>query len=485
MLQFLKREANLTYTENGAPTHISTYSHCLDLFATIGALRLQSEAAVLKAFDRAYIENPDLAMKTLFFARDVRGGLGERRVFRSILRHLGDFAPESAKKNIAYVAEYGRFDDLLILLDTSCRGETMAYLKAQLIADLKALEGGEPVSLLGKWLPSVNASNKETVRLGKVMAKGFGLSEKEYRKALALLRRRIDIVENHLRERDYSFNYEKQPSKALFKYREAFNRNDGIRYGEYLSKVQSGEANMNSSALLPYEIIRPLFHKTLYEVERKSLDLAWRSLPDFTLGKNALVVVDGSGSMYVKANPIPATVALSLGIYFGERNTGAFKNHFITFSRTPQLVEIKGRDITEKVVYCSGFNEVANTDISKVFRLVLDSAVKNNLPQEDLPETLYIISDMEFDACVETGSLTNFEVAKSLFESKGYKLPQVVFWNVAARNRQQPVTRNQQGAILVSGASPAVFSMITSGDLTPLSFMMTTLGKERYAKIVA
>ena len=189
--------------------------------------------------------------------------------------------------------------------------------------------------------------------------------------------------------------------------------------------------------------------------------------------------------MYCGYDPKPAAVALSLGIYFAERNTGAFANHFITFSQTPQLVEIKGADIAEKVRYCRGFNEVANTNIEAVFHLILQTAVKNSVPQNELPSKIIIISDMEFDWCTENASLTNFENAKRKFEDCGYKLPDVVFWNVDSRNRQQPVTKNEQGAVLVSGFTPRMFSMVAGGTMNPYAFMLEVIGSERYAKICA
>jgi hypothetical protein len=189
--------------------------------------------------------------------------------------------------------------------------------------------------------------------------------------------------------------------------------------------------------------------------------------------------------MYCDGDPLPASVALSLGVYFAERNTGTFRNHFITFSGKPQLVEIKGRDILDKIRYCHDYNEVANTNIQKVFELILDTAVKNRVPQSELPSTLYFISDMEFDWCTNDASLTNFEYAKKLFERHGYSLPRVVFWNVASLNRQQPVTQNEQGVALVSGCTPRVFSMLKSGTLSPYAYMLEILGSERYAEIAA
>jgi len=488
MLEYLKNEANKTFTENGAVTYASSLSDCLDLFSTAGALRHASEGEIISRFVNAYTENKDLAMKLLFYARDIRGGLGERRFFRIIFKWLAENEKESARKNLFNVAEYGRFDDLLTLFGTPLEKDMLYVLKMQYDADMKALDNEGNISLLGKWLPSVNASNEETVRMAKRIVKFFGIDERTYRKSLVKLRARIRIIENNLREKDYTFDYSKQPSKALFKYRMAFSRNDGERYNEFLNNVSAGEVKLNTGVLTPYEIITPFFDRKVSDEERKSIDTTWNSQQDYGTRENAIAVIDGSWSMYSSYKPRPAAVALSLGIYFAERNTGAFKNHFITFSEKPQLVEIKGDDILDKVRYCHNYNEVANTNIQRVFELVLNAAVRNSVPQEEMPERLYIISDMEFDCCADDASVTNFEYAKKLYEKAGYKLPNVIFWNVNGLNRQQPVTKNEQGVILVSGCTPRLFSMIAGGsvsDITPYQFMLEVLESERYEKIVA
>ena len=490
-LDILKKEANTTYTENGAVTYRSTLSDCLDLFATIGALRNAEKADIVSRFIKAYAEDADTAMKTLFFARDIRGGLGERRVFKTILTYLAVNEPESVRRNIVYIAEYGRFDDLLALIGTPCEADMMAYIKEQLDRDLQALESGENVSLLAKWLPSVNASKAETVKNAKKIVKAMGMSDAQYRKTLTALRAQIKIIENNLREKDYSFEYEKQPSKALYKYRAAFLKNDNDRYNDFLTKAETEPSVMHTGTLTPYDVVSSVMSKGrsvngITEAERHSMDVTWRSLEDYAGSENALAVVDGSGSMYWSYTKyLPAAVAQSLGIYFAEHNKGAFKGHFITFSANPKLVEIKGRDIVEKVKYCMSYNECANTDISRTFDLILKTAVQNKVNQEDMPEKLYIISDMEFDSCAENAQMGNFEHAKAEYERYGYKLPQIVFWNVSSRNVQQPVTKNEQGVALVSGCSPQIFSMLSKDLLDPYAFMMDVLHSERYEKIAA
>ncbi len=361
----------------------------------------------------------------------------------------------------------------------------IAHISEVLKRDLAAMKEGGSVSLLAKWLPSVNASSDETVRQGKKIARAMGMNDAEYRKTLSALRGKIQLLENSLREKDYTFDYSKQPSKALFKYRKAFQRNDAERYESFMEQVENGEAVLHTGTLAPYEIIRPAFRGSLSEEERRSLNVTWNAQEDFTNGENALVVVDGSGSMYSGGDPKPIEVALSLGIYFAERNRGAFHNHFITFSTRPQLVEIQGRDIVEKVRFCEKYDEVADTNLQAVFELILRTAVKNGTPQEELPAKLYIISDMEFNWCVADGDVTNFDYAKQLFASHGYTLPDVVFWNVNSMNRQQPVTKNEQGVTLVSGCTPSTFAMLTGHVLDPWSFMLSVLQSERYAKIRA
>ena len=493
MLNAIKRESNTTYTENGAMTNVSTFSDCLDLFATVGALRKASEQEIVERFIRAYTEDPDTAMKIIFFARDVRGGLGERRVFRTVMTYLAANEPASVKKNIEYFGEYGRFDDLLSLMGTPCEKDMLAYVAKQFAVDMEALNAGEGVSLLAKWLPSVNASNADTVAMAKKIARSMKMTDRDYRKAVVELRAKIRIIENNLREKDYTFDYSKQPSKAMFKYRAAFLRNDTERYKSFINKVSAGEAKLHAGTIMPYELVDPYLSKhwghismtDITEDEKNALNAMWESLPDFGGDENAIAVVDTSGSMYWTSSPTPASVALSLGLYFAERNKGLFRNHFIEFSRDAKLIEIKGETFVDRLRYLLTFNDVADTNIEAVFDLILNAAVHNHIPQEEMPATLYLISDMEFNSCVRNAGATNFENAKKKYEAQGYKLPNVVFWNVQSRNRQQPVTMNEQGVALVSGCTPRLFSMVASGNIDPYNFMMEVVGSERYEKIVA
>jgi len=497
MLEYIKRMLNRTETENGASTLQTTGKECVDLFATIGALRKASEIEIISRFERAFAVNPDIAVKILFYARDIREGLGERRVFRIIMEWLAVMEPEIVKKNIEYIAEFGRYDDLLILMNTSCEKEMLTYLKNQYEKDCLAMKQGETISLLAKWLPSVNASNKETVKNAKKIVKAWGIREVDYRKSVSALRNYIKIIENNLRERNYSFDYEKQPSRALYKYRGAFVRNDGNRYTKFLEEAEKGKAKLKADNIAPYELVEQYltagwygdysnsFMRSITADEKRMLNATWKALPDFGGEENALAVIDTSASMYWQHNPMPAAVALSLGIYFAERNKGHFRNCFIEFSDKPQLIEVKGKTFADRLRYAASFNNVANTSLEAVFDLILQTAVKYKLPQGQLPAKLIVISDMEFDRCVSDASATNFENARRKFERRNYQLPEIVFWNVASRNRQQPVKENEQGVCLVSGVTPRLFSMVAGENLSPYILMMETISKERYRKIVA
>ena len=490
MLNSIKNQAN-ALTENGAATFDTTQSDCLDLFATIGAIRRQSDKNIENRFMRAFAEDKNVAIKLLFFARDIRGGLGERKVFRVILRWLAQNHPDSLVKNLAYVSEYGRFDDLLSLIGTPCEKQAMQVLCEQFASDVYALEHGGEVSLLAKWLPSENASNRQTICNARVVAKAFGMTAERYRKTLVALRKHISIIENNLRQKDYTFDYAKQPSKAMYKYRSAFLRNDNKRSSQYIQDVSNGRQKLHADTLAPYELVDPYldmdggFCEDISVQEKQVLNATWDSLPDYAGDENALVVIDTSGSMYFASKPKPASVALSLGIYFAERNKGCFKNTFIEFSSRPRLITIKGKTFADKLRYVASFNDLANTNIEAVFKLVLDSAVKNNLSAQDLPKRLIIISDMEFDSCVHNAGKTNFQNAKDMFAEHGYTLPDVVFWNVASRKMQQPVTKNEQGVVLVSGCTPRLFEMVASANTNPYDFMMEVVSNERYSQISA
>lgn len=493
MLNELKDTVNLTTTENGDTAYKSTQNAVLDLFSKAGSMRQADKQELVNLFKRAYIENPELALRCLFYIRDIRQGIGERDAFRTMLHFLLKWQKDkNFEKILALVPEYGRWDDLLCGIFTSAEPEIAKIIKNRMKKDMKALreENYKDISLMAKWMPKKDTSSKKTRIQAARLRKLLKMEEKKYRKNLVELKKAIWIIESNLSRRDYSFNYEKVPSLAMLKYKKAFERNDQSRYESYIKKVQEGRKSINTAVLEPYQISAALNNNDeITKTELDYLDTAWNNLPDYAGSNNSLTVVDGSGSMTVSVSgkTTALDVAVSLGLYFAERNKGHFHNHFITFSSKPQLIEIKGKNIKEKLDYIATYNDVTNTDIEKTYRLLLDTALKYNLPQSDMPEKLYIISDMQFDMGSQNSDVSVFQNMKALYKENGYKLPDIIFWNVNGRYQTFPVTKHETGAVTVSGFSKNIFKIVQNNDFefNPEAFMLNVLNSERYKNIKA
>ena len=477
----LESKLNTAETLNGAKAYKSTLNRCLNLFGNIAACRNDIEKA-RKLFALAYAENPELATRILFWARDIRGGQGEREIFRNLFKYLVEENGEIGAKLVSLVPEYGRWDDLLVLENTSAWETVLNAIQNQLNVDRLSYKSGGQVSLLGKWLPSINASSKDSKRLGRKIASHLGLSEKEYRKILSNLRTHIRIVEQAMCSREWSaIDYSKLPSRAAFMYRKAFQKQDGARYAEYLSAVEKGEAKINASTLYPYDIV----NQYLYKGARndKTIDLQWEALPNYMEGKefNGLVVADVSGSMY----GMPMAVSISLAMYIAERNSSpVWKDKFLTFSERPELQSIVGSTIGKRIDILSRAAWQMNTDLMAVFRTVLDAGVRNDVAAEDMPQKLIIVSDMQFDRCCKSNKRTNFEQIQKLYRKAGYEMPQLVFWNVNAIGGNTPIQAHDTGTCLVSGCSPSILkSVLTDKVITPVDTMMETVYSDRYAPI--
>ena len=494
-LEAIIGQLNVTYTENGDIAYKSTGSACLDFFSLCGGMRRNLED-LDKLFAKAYVENPVVAIKILFYMRNIRGGLGERNSFRVLLKELAQFYPEMAKQIVYAVPEYGRWDDLLVLLDTPIKEDAIALIKNQIEKDKKAMEKGEEVSLLGKWLPSINTSSKESVARAKIVMTALGMKAVEYRKLCSALRKEIKILEDYLRRKDYTFDYSKQPSQAMLRYKKAFMRNDEERYKSFLNKVveqaeklargeeipEEDKVKLNTKTLYPYQIVGPFMKYGINQMDEGqvlSLEASWEALDRGSFDSKTIVVRDGSGSMYRgDGESAPISIATSLALFFAEQLGGVYKNSFITFSSKPELIQVPetADTLEKKLNFISKFNDCSNTDIGKVYNLILQVAKSGNVPKEEMIERILIISDMEFNCCASTDS--TFEFYKKAFEEAGYELPEIVFWNVEARDTHLPVTQNEKGVKLVSGASANIFASVVSGDLkvvTPYDFMLKML----------
>lgn len=498
----LNDKYNISISENGAIGYRSSGKELLDLNFAVASLRGASEQEIIDKFTKAFFEDKILAMKWLFFARDVRGGLGERRLFRVILKNLIENNPEMVIPVINLIPEYGRYDDLWCLLDNQESAKVVYNIvDEQLIEDLYNMNENKPISLLAKWLPSPNASSEKTKKYAKQIYKTLGLTEREYRQILSRLRKYLDVVETKMSAKNWSeIRYEAVPSKANLIYSNAFLKNDEERRKEYLEKLKKGETKINASTLYPHDIVHK-YSGGYCRLSNKdaTIEALWKALPDTVQGcGNTIVVADGSYSMTDNIGGNTTVTALdvanALAIYFAEHSSGEFKNKYITFSERPQLVDFSKADsLHDKLQIALTYDECANTNIEKVFDLILTTAIKHNMRQEDMPKNILIISDMEFDSCATSGDSNMwrrnrpnqrlFEIIAQRYADAGYQLPRLVFWNVNSRTDTIPVKENELGVALVSGFSVNIVKMVMSNKLDPYECLLETLNSERYAPI--
>lgn len=501
----LNEDFNYSVTENGALGYRTSGKELTDLNFAVASMRGMNEKTIYDKFTKAYFEDKMMALRWLFFARDVRGGLGERRLFRTVLKNMVKDDPNTVKRLACLVSEYGRYDDLWCLFGTDVDGVVFDIIKKQLSDDIANMAENKPVSLLAKWLPSVNASSTRTKMNARYICKNLSMTEREYRKTLSSLRSYIDIVESKMSAKKWEdIKYETVPSRANLIYNRAFLRNDEERRREYLSKLEKGEAKINAGTLFPHDIVHKYSSTTGWGCRVNEYDATleslWKALPDTVNGcGNTIVVADGSGSMCcnIGGNTHIAAleVANALAIYFAEHSSGDFKDKYITFSSRPQLVDFSQcNSLRDKLRVAYSHSECSNTNIEKVFDLILTTAVNGHMKQEDMPKNVLIISDMEFDSCATCGgnwyglnrpSARLFETIKKRFEDAGYQMPRLVFWNVNSRTGTIPVKENDLGAALVSGFSTNVCKMVMSGKTDPYECLVETLMSERYDAVEA
>lgn len=482
------------YTLNGAYAHKSTHSELVDLFGTIGALRSRNDIEIAELFDKAFKEDKLLAMKMSFYARNIRGGLGERRVPRVCWQYVANNYPDIMRLNLSLIPLFGRWDDLYCFVGTPIEEDVWGFIRTQLGEDAKGIMEGKSISLLAKWLKSVNTSSAESRYLGKLTAKNLGIDEKTYRKILNTLRNYLDVTEIKMSRNNFSqIKYPAVPSKAMATYRKTFLKKDTDRFLEYVASLKKGETKINASTLYPYDILEKYGIRGVYDwKERKGklqvnqydeiLEQQWKALPNYIdenlSNANVLIMCDTSGSM--SGRPMATSVGLS--IYFAERNTGVFHNTFVAFSNSPRFVTIKGDSLKEKVESFPVI--VSDTNIARAFRLILDVAVKNNIPAEDMPKALVIISDMEFNIGVHEKDLNDVsyqEIFKKMYEEAGYEMPSVVYWNVNSRHNVFHAFANEKGVMMASGNSPSVFeSIVANIGKNPYEAMLNVLNNKMY-----
>lgn len=490
-----------TFTTNGAVAYRTSGKELLDFLFAVTAMRGANAETIRRDFAKVFFENPHHSIKFIFWLRDCRGGNGERRIFRECMMWLAENKPEVAKAVISLIPVYGRYDDMWCLLDTPLRSDVLEFVSHQWEIDLNSPNS----SLLGKWLPSFNASSPVTKKYAGIISgkDGLNLTPRNYRKALSRLRGKLDIVERKMTSKEWGeINYSTVPSQANIKYSAAFMRNDEERRTKYLEDLKSGKTKINAQTLQPHEVVHRYQTDGLYGTEIATYDEAleqlWNALPDITIG-NTLVVRDGSGSMLrcyrPDASTSPLTVATGLAVYMGGKNSGIWKDKFITFSMKPQIIDLGNcENLRDKLVETYSHDECENTNIEAVMDLILQTAINNHCSQDEMPNTIVILSDMGFDDCVRCGvdddgfywrgtpvSKTLFEEIASRFKEAGYLMPRICFWNLSGQiNNIIPLQRNELGVVLMSGFSIQLLHMVMSGKTDPLEAVLEAINGERY-----
>ena len=484
--EVLNIEQNLSKTNNGAVALKSTNSLVLDLYFQGGAMREWDESSIENTFIKAFSEDELLALKCMFYIRNIRGGLGERRTFRTGLKYLSTVHPEVIAKNIPCIPLFGRWDDLYTLVGTKAEKEMWNFVRSNWEADIACLSKDESISLMGKWLASVDASSNETIKNAKATAKALGLSQKQYRQTLSKLRKKLNIVERNLCGNTIELiNYSAVPSRAAFLYRNAFAKKDEIRYSEFIEKVKTGEEKIKASTLYPYDILEQMCSSGSFALDKirydEVLELQWKALPDYIdpdKTKDILIMADSSGSMEGR----PLATSIGLAIYFAEKNKGVFRNQFITFSDEPNIVTIRGKSLYEKIKSIREIN-VLNTNFEAALQLVLDIAIDYELDQDELPKSLVVITDMEFDEGSGNPDRHNTlyaEMSKK-FADAGYNIPNIIFWNVNSSKENFQANSKQHGVQMVSGQTPAVFQTVLANiGKTPYEAMLDALNDPVY-----
>lgn len=469
-------DTSIQLTDNGAVSYASSLNHNVDLFFRIGSARGQN---LNDAFDKAFAEDPNMAIRMLQWVRDVRGGAGERQTFRNLLKYM-ETRPEYhyyLSRMIPKIAEIGRWDDFFVF--QTKKYKEMAYRQIEI-----ALAKGN--ALVAKWCPRERSNRKEDRQVAKELMAFMKLSPKQYRKMLVEL---TSAVESQMCAKKWDqINFQAVPSVASRRYAKAFGKNATVAYSDYLVKVAEGGAKMNASAIFPYDVTSIATQWNSDATSVLAADLQWKALPDYTNGKRILAMIDLSSSM---DEIVPGTkhshrhMAISLGLYVAEKNKGAFKNVFLAFSDDPVIGRVKDGNIVAR--YQSIANSVVaySTNFQKAFDYILSHAIKHKVSNDEMPEIIVVPSDMQFS---QTGSHdTNFQAIRNKFENAGYTMPKLVFWQMNGSKSGTPVRANQDNVSLISGFSPAILKAVL-GDAEvkeepkedPTETMKKALYVERY-----
>lgn len=473
-----KRYGETKFTENGAMAYSTTGNDLLDLFSQIGSLRNRSESEIESKFAKAFRENLLLATKMMFYAGNIRGGLGERRTFRICLKWLAQNYPSIVIDNMDLVPLFNRYDSLFVLVGTRCEKAMWDFIVNTMTQDMKNFKMKKPYSLLAKWMPSENTSSQKTRMLAKKARMALGLSSKEYRKVLTALRKGLNIVESKMSANEWNkVIYSTVPSYAMLRYRNAFKMHDYERFQKYLDSVKAGRVKINSSTLYPYDLVHK-YNMGEYPQEDSVVEEQWKALPNYIEGENnILIMADVSSSMYGR----PLETSIGLATYFAQRNKGAYSGLYMTFINKPHFISIgKNDSLRDAVVKVQNTDIGYSTNLEAAFKYILNFAISNRVAPHEMPSALVVISDMEIDRYLSTHNFDFLQMMEKMFNSYGYNLPKIILWNVEARN--DTFLTQDKKVIKLSGQSTSVFKglMDRLNGITDYEMMLRTLNDKMY-----
>ena len=484
----VKMNTNTKLTENGARAYTTQGNALTDLFAQIGALRPRTEQEIARKYAEAFSVDPLLATKMLFYAGNVRGGLGERRTFRTCLRWLAENHPSIVIKNAALIPHFNRWDSMFVLVGTAAEKEMWKIIADQLNSDMavvaasKTTHKPQPISLLAKWMPTETASAKNTRDLAFHTMRNLGLTPRTYRKVLTALRKHLKVVEATMSAREWqAIQYAQVPSYAMKNYRKAFAKHDPDGFTAYKTSLVKGETKVNASTLFPYDLVAQ-YSRGGYGgrncQEDTIVEAQWKALPNYVSGENnILIMADVSGSMYGR----PMDTSIGLATYFAQRNSSVYRNLYMSFTDQPHFIELReGCSLAEAVRTLYQTDVGYNTNLEKAFDYILMHAVQHQVPDNEMPKALVVISDMEIDSYIQWNGLDFVGTMRQKFARYGYSLPTLICWNVEARN--DTFLSKQEGVLYVSGQSPSVFKQLCQSleGKTTWDLMIETLSDKMY-----
>lgn len=470
-IEELLKKSTIQNTKGGEYYH-TTHNSNLDLFS--GLSRGTQKEVVEEMLSFAFLENKELAVANVLYLLDIRNGKGERKLFKICFKWLCNYATDYAKKVLKVIGELGRYDYILEGIGTPIENDVIDLINKKLSYDYM---DNESPSLLAKWLPTRKRVNDE-YNYPKIICEKLNITREEYRHVLVAIRKKLKLIETKLANKDYDIDFETVPTKAMLKYRKAFDRNCNELYNEYLEKANNGEKKINTKGLFAYEIIEKIRDTwNITKEEEKLFNAMWEQQKDVLNGydKNILVMADTSGSMeWNGCKPYPINSSIGLALYIAERNKGAFKDYYMTFSSRPLLQKVTGNDIVSKVKNVREI--VQDTNIDKAFELLLNTAKENNISKEEMPSHIIILSDMEFDVGVYSKNGTNFDGWKKAFKESNYEMPKIIFWNLATRTNGFPTTKFENDVAMISGFSTSILeNLLDIENFTPENIMFKKL----------